>query len=420
MSAQTGRVLSNEEQAVVAPSSISPPSDYIDFWPRCGAYIIDYILSGVITFGAAVAIIVVASVVAFLFGDFAFQEDEDAAVGAAAILGIIAATSLTFAYFWFGNSWGGTPGKRLVGMLVVDSRHGGDLGLGRGFLRLFIWTLGALPLYLGWLWCIWDAKKQAWHDKAARSVVVANVAWGRPARRWYQRVVPLAAGGVMACLLVGLVGGAAIGLAVGRSANDRLDDLISGASDAYVLQAQRQAEIDSLYGRCSPDWIDETAVNSAQSLQSVIGLSDFQAALDDIRAEIEQFCGDSDVAGYCAGFAEVVTTWAAEEDVDRGSVEDGCLQRFEGELAGQIVAVGDCILYVGEGYQRTACPSPHDAEIVAVFEMPDDDGSEYPGEQAADDYAFQNCPLETTYYLYPTSSTWAAGDRQIACAVDEP
>jgi uncharacterized RDD family membrane protein YckC len=32
----------------------------------------------------------------------------------------------------------------------------------------------AIPLYLGFLWMLWDNKKQTWHDKAAGTVVVAR------------------------------------------------------------------------------------------------------------------------------------------------------------------------------------------------------------------------------------------------------
>ncbi len=36
--------------------------------------------------------------------------------------------------------------------------------------------VSALPLYLGFLWVIWDPHKQAWHDKIFRTYVLKMVA----------------------------------------------------------------------------------------------------------------------------------------------------------------------------------------------------------------------------------------------------
>ena len=76
------------------------------------------------------------------------------------------------AFFWVGNSWGGTPGKRALGLGVINANTGEDLGLRRGLVRLLVAILGAAPAFLPWLLCIRDSAKQSWHDKVAGSVVV--------------------------------------------------------------------------------------------------------------------------------------------------------------------------------------------------------------------------------------------------------
>jgi uncharacterized RDD family membrane protein YckC len=381
--------------------------------------VIDYTLSGVIAVAVLVAVMVVGIAVSSLVGDFPYQEDEDQARTVATGIAIIVAILVSPLYFWVGNSWGGTPGKRMVGLSVVDARHGGEIGLGRGLARLIVWFIGAVPLYLGWLWSIWDGKKQAWHDKAASSVVVARSYADRYRRPWYRGWVPLAAVGVTACLAIGIIGGLTIGFTVERDANARLSELFDDASDAYLTQAERQANIDTLYDPCSSDWTDETAVNSTRSLQSLVGLRDYANARDEIRASVEQFCNDADIGAYCAAYAVAVVRWAAQEDIEKRPVEKGCIDLFERSFATEVIEVGDCILYVGDSYRIADCSSPHDAKVIAVFDMPVE-GDGYPGDEVVDDYAYDNCPVDTETYLYPTADTWSLGDRQIACAAEEP
>ncbi len=66
----------------------------------------------------------------------------------------------------------GTPGKLLLGCQVVDARSGRSLGLGQALLRYLGYFVSALPLGLGFLWIIWDKRKQGFHDKIAGTVVV--------------------------------------------------------------------------------------------------------------------------------------------------------------------------------------------------------------------------------------------------------
>lgn len=66
----------------------------------------------------------------------------------------------------------GTPGKLLLGCRVVDARTGGRPHLWQAIVRLLGYAVSALPLGLGFLWILWDRRRQGWHDKLARTVVV--------------------------------------------------------------------------------------------------------------------------------------------------------------------------------------------------------------------------------------------------------
>lgn len=73
------------------------------------------------------------------------------------------------------RSWG----KALVGIHVCDL-EGRPLPLGASFLRSTGYLFSSV-LYLGFLWPLFDAKVQSWHDKLAGSLVVQDEARaGRP------------------------------------------------------------------------------------------------------------------------------------------------------------------------------------------------------------------------------------------------
>lgn len=74
---------------------------------------------------------------------------------------------------------GQTPGKMLLGIMVADVDGGGFPSLSSAFVRwLLPSALGVLP-FVGWLlegvayaWLLVDPRRQGWHDKAARTIVV--------------------------------------------------------------------------------------------------------------------------------------------------------------------------------------------------------------------------------------------------------
>lgn len=68
----------------------------------------------------------------------------------------------------------GTPGKLLLGCRVVDARSGGRPHVWQVIVRLLGYAVSALPLGLGFLWMLWDRRRQGWHDKLARTVIVED------------------------------------------------------------------------------------------------------------------------------------------------------------------------------------------------------------------------------------------------------
>jgi len=69
-------------------------------------------------------------------------------------------------------NWNGqTLGKKAMGIKVVRE-DGKPLDYGTAIIRYICYFVSTIPLLLGYLWIIWDEKKQGFHDKIARTLVV--------------------------------------------------------------------------------------------------------------------------------------------------------------------------------------------------------------------------------------------------------
>jgi uncharacterized RDD family membrane protein YckC len=55
---------------------------------------------------------------------------------------------------------------------VVDENTGAIIGIPRAIVRNVARILSGLVFGLGYLWMLWDPRKQTWHDKIANTVVV--------------------------------------------------------------------------------------------------------------------------------------------------------------------------------------------------------------------------------------------------------
>jgi uncharacterized RDD family membrane protein YckC len=76
-----------------------------------------------------------------------------------------------FAYFW-SSRHGQTIGQKMAGVRVVRL-DGQPMTLGNGIVRALGYAVNGMVLGLGWLWPLWDEKRQGWHDKMAGTVVVS-------------------------------------------------------------------------------------------------------------------------------------------------------------------------------------------------------------------------------------------------------
>ncbi|HWF33824.1 MAG TPA: RDD family protein [Solirubrobacteraceae bacterium] len=126
------------------------------FWQRFGAALIDGIIVGIVF-----AILLIAL------------------KGIGYALAIVAGAAY-YVYFE-GGPTGQTLGKRALGIRVIDFSTGGPIGYGRAFIRYIGKIVSGIPIYLGYLWMLWDREKQCWHDKFAGDVVVPVADYPPPA-----------------------------------------------------------------------------------------------------------------------------------------------------------------------------------------------------------------------------------------------
>jgi uncharacterized RDD family membrane protein YckC len=69
-----------------------------------------------------------------------------------------------------GHSWG----QQVAKVQVVNATSGALLSPMQVFVRQLCKIISSFVCYLGFLWMIWDPKKQTWHDKIVTTQVVVG------------------------------------------------------------------------------------------------------------------------------------------------------------------------------------------------------------------------------------------------------
>ncbi len=90
------------------------------------------------------------------------------------VLGSLLGMALSLGYFTYLHSTkaGQTLGQKAVGIRIADAATGGQVEPGNAAIRWLVSILSGVAIFLGYLWMLWDPRKQTWHDKAASTVVV--------------------------------------------------------------------------------------------------------------------------------------------------------------------------------------------------------------------------------------------------------
>lgn len=137
------------------------PLEYVGFWARVGAALIDSIIVLVLTTPLLLAI---------YSPDYFSAARGSPLAGVANILISWVLPALGVILFWLYRQ--ATPGKMVVSARVVDAQTGNSLTTGQAIGRYLGYFVSTIPLCLGLLWVAFDPRKQGWHDKLAGTVVI--------------------------------------------------------------------------------------------------------------------------------------------------------------------------------------------------------------------------------------------------------
>ncbi len=133
--------------------------EYVGFWRRVLASIIDSLLIGMITLPLLLA-----------FYGMAYLSSDNFIDGPIDFLVSYVLPAVAIILFWVWKQ--ATPGKMAMSAKIVDAKTGKEPSLGQYIVRYLSYFVSVLPLCLGFLWVAFDSKKQGWHDKIAGTVVI--------------------------------------------------------------------------------------------------------------------------------------------------------------------------------------------------------------------------------------------------------
>jgi uncharacterized RDD family membrane protein YckC len=155
------------------PATPAPPTGSVSFvgWPRRAlGLLLDGIVLGLVTL-----VLVIPSLLAQETTTDALGRTTSSPTTASVLLSLGAAFALLAAWVvdrgvLQGRS-GASLGRRVTRTRLVDRVSGRPLGVGRALGRDLAHVLDA-PFALGWLWPLWDPRRQTFADKVVGSVVV--------------------------------------------------------------------------------------------------------------------------------------------------------------------------------------------------------------------------------------------------------
>ena len=133
--------------------------EYVGFWPRVGASLVDTILLGIIVYPLLTA----------FYGE-SYWTSEEFVKGPLDFLLSWVFPAIAVIMFWVAKQ--ATPGKMAVASKIVDAKTGNAASTGQLIGRYLAYYLSMIPLFLGFIWVAFDERKQGWHDKLAGTVVV--------------------------------------------------------------------------------------------------------------------------------------------------------------------------------------------------------------------------------------------------------
>ncbi len=134
-------------------------NEYAGFWVRTGATLIDSIL----------LLIVTLPILSAIYGADYWESPPDKQ-GVLDVFFSYIFPVIAVIIFWIYRS--ATPGKMALKLVIVDAKSRAKPSVSQFIKRYLAYFVSTLPFFLGMIWVGVDRKKQGWHDKLARTVVI--------------------------------------------------------------------------------------------------------------------------------------------------------------------------------------------------------------------------------------------------------
>jgi len=133
--------------------------EYVGFWARVGAALIDTILMVVVSIPLLRLVYAISDLE---------QQAHTANLVEFAVSYVLPAVLVVLLWIKLSS----TPGKMAIGAVIVDADSGGKPSTTQFVIRYLGYYVSTIPLGLGLIWVGIDPRKQGWHDKMARTLVI--------------------------------------------------------------------------------------------------------------------------------------------------------------------------------------------------------------------------------------------------------
>ncbi|RMF79538.1 MAG: RDD family protein [Chloroflexi bacterium] len=159
------------------------------FGRRFVAFIIDYVIFSIInTIATTVVFIPLLNIE--LDESRAFGTFEDLTPGEITLLFLAFVMWAVYHwYFWVFHE-GRTPGKSAMDIRIIKV-DGSRITTVDFIKRFFGYIISSLPLYLGYIWALFDRQNQTWHDKIAKTYVIRTQKTRKHVTIYRQQNAPL-------------------------------------------------------------------------------------------------------------------------------------------------------------------------------------------------------------------------------------
>jgi uncharacterized RDD family membrane protein YckC len=166
------------QQSGYGQPAYGAPAAYASWFQRVGAFLIDQLIGAVALIPYYIGLVMtVGSVETTTDPTTGVVTTTGGGANGMALLLMFLGGVLYLAYYVWNyclkqGRTGYTIGKGILGIKLIKIDTGQPMGAGLSFVRQLAHIVDAIPCYLGYLWPLWDAKRQTFSDKIMSTVVI--------------------------------------------------------------------------------------------------------------------------------------------------------------------------------------------------------------------------------------------------------